>query len=303
MTVVGWVTSVFDALVIPVTMKELIRDGFLVPFTMIRPDHQLENNEIAAKPVDAYLAHAAGRQAIAFALHIKAATEFCDQFKDAGIASELVTGTTPGGERAAILNRYKDGTTRVLWNVGIATEGFDHRPTSCVILARNIGPLALYLQCLGRALRCSPGKTDAVLVDLQGSSWSHGKPDDDREWTLEGDGKNKTVLPPIAERFCAVCGVLVEMDAAVCPGCGIAKPELTTPEVVNVRLVKFAAKIAEGPEKRAATLARWIDDAVKAGHKPGKAAFKFKGTYGAFPTAEIQRLAAAIRRQSTSAID
>lgn len=285
----------FDALIVPVTMKELIRTGFLVPFTLIRPDRQLATDEIARRPVDAYRENAMGRQAIGFALHIKAATEFCDQFKAEGIPSGIVTGVMAAGERRTVLEQYKSGVLRVLWNVGVATEGFDHRPTSCVILARSIGPLALYLQTLGRALRCDAGKENAVLIDLGGSSWTHGSPDDDRTWSLEGDGTGrKSALPSPPERFCAVCGVLVEVDAPSCPGCGIAKPELTTPEVVNAKLVKFAHKLKEPPDKRAACLARWMGESEAKGHKIGAAFYKFKGVYGVTPPPDVATLAKAI---------
>lgn len=296
--------EVYDALVQPISMKEAIRLGHLVPFDLIRPDHQLESGQIAAKPVDAYLAHAKGRQTAVYAMHIKAANHFRDEFLEAGITCGVVTGAMPYHERSRVLSDYADGHLRVIVSVGTLTEGWNDPPTSCVILARSVGSVSLFLQALGRALRLSHGKKSAVFLDLHGASWTHGSPDDDRDWCLEGDALRKTTLPPIAERFCAVCGILIEMDAPICPGCGIVKPELTTPEVVNARLVKFAAKIAEGPEKRAATLARWIDEAVAAKQKVGKAAFRYKGTYGAFPTSEIQRLAADIRRrQSTPAID
>ena len=122
-------------------MKELITQGFLTPFVLVRPDHQLENDQIAARPVDAYKAQAPGRKAIVFALHTKAARDFTEQFNAEGITAAMVWGDMPPGERRQTLDKYKAGEITVLVNCGVLTEGFDDRPTSCVILARSVGSL------------------------------------------------------------------------------------------------------------------------------------------------------------------
>ncbi len=286
----------FEALITPITMKELIAQGFLTPFTLVRPGHPLENDQIAARPVDAYKAEAPGRKAIVFALHTKAAREFTEQFVAEGVTAAMVWGDMPPGDRRQVLDQYKAGAITVLINCGVLTEGFDDRPTSCVILARSVGSLSLFLQMCGRGLRTTPasGKKDCILIDLHGSSWTHGSPDDDRDWSLEGDQIKKKTAEKIPERFCAVCGVLVEVDAPICPGCGIPKPELKCPDVVNARLVKFAKKIAEPPEKRAETLARWMREARGKGHKVGAAFHRYRGVYGAMPPREIVRAAEAL---------
>ncbi len=286
--------DIYEALVQPLPMKDAIAQGFLVPYQLIRPERQLESKQIATKPVDAYLAHAKGRKAAVFAMNINAANHFKDEFIAAGIPTGVVTGTMPGGDRARALASYAQGDLRVLISVGVLSEGWDDPPTSCVILARSIGSVGWYLQAVGRALRLSPGKKDAVILDLGGSSHTHGAPDDDREWSLEGDGLAKKEASPLLERFCSVCGVLVEVDAPICPGCGIAKPEMVAPEVVNARLVKFAKKLAEGPDKRAATLARWLDEARKLNHKRGKALHRYRGVYGTFPPPDIVKAAERI---------
>lgn len=245
--------GLFDSLVCPISMKELIREGFLVPFELKRPARALQPNQIAQSPVDAYLEHAPGLKTIVFAAHIKAATSFRDEFRAKGIAAEIVTGAMDVGERRSILAAFKAGKITVLCNVGVLTEGFDDRSLACVILARSIGSLSLYLQMVGRALRLSleTGKTHAVLIDLFGSSHALGAPDDDREWSLEGDGlKHGKKLEQAPERFCPVCGVLLEGDAGICELCGICKPELAPPDVVNVPLVKYEAKKREPEEVR-----------------------------------------------------
>jgi superfamily II DNA or RNA helicase len=277
--------DLFDSLVCPISMKDLIAQGFLVPYTLIAPERPLRNDQIAARPVDAYLTHAAGRKAIVFAAHIKAAAEFLEQFKAAGVAAGMVTGEMHPSERRATLDAYKSGRLTVLCNVGVLTEGFDDRPTSCVILARSVGSVSLYLQICGRALRTSPksGKADAILIDLHGSCRIHGLPDDDREFSLEGDGVVRNNLEKAPERFCPVCGVLLEGDATVCDLCGIAKAEMVPPEVVNTKLVKYAAKLREPEKVRKAYFEKLKAIARANSYKPFQPIAKYKAIYGEAP--------------------
>lgn len=287
--------EVYDAMVSPISMRELIAQGYLCPYEMIAPPGKLSSGTIAQSPVDAYLEHAPGQKAAVFSGNIKAAEKHCDEFLAAGIKAAVVTGTMDAGLRRQTLERYERDEIRVLINVGILTEGWDHPPTSCVILARALGSLSLYLQIVGRALRLSPGKSKALILDLHGSSHDFGAPDDDRDYHLDGDAiRSKLSVNPF--RHCIGCGVTIEGDATICDLCGIAKPELTAPDVVNVKLVKFAAKRREGNIDRAKSLARWMGDAVAKGHKMGAAFHKYKAVYAEKPTEEILELVRQLRR-------
>lgn len=278
--------GLMDALVCPITMKELIAQGFLVPYELHAPPKPLKNDQIAQKPVDAYLELAAGRKAIVFAGNIKAAKEFQAQFIAKGIPCGMVWGDMDGADRKRVLDEYRSGRLRVLTNVGVLTEGFDDRSTSCVILARSVGSLSLYLQMCGRGLRASPEtlKTDCVIIDLQGSSRIHGEPADDREWTLEGEGIRKKALEQPKERFCLVCKVLLEPDSGtVCDLCGIARPEAVPPEVMNVKLVRYAAKLREPEHVRKEYFLKLQAIARANGYSPWQPVMKFRAIYGEDP--------------------
>ena len=90
---------------------------------------------------------------------------------------EVVSGTTPKKEREAILERFKNGETEVVANVGVLTTGFDHPALDTIILARPTMSLALYYQMVGRAIRPYPDK-DGWVVDLCGSVTKFGKVED-----------------------------------------------------------------------------------------------------------------------------
>lgn len=288
----------YDDLVCPITMKQLIVQGFLVPYTMVAPANALRKGAIAQRPVDAYKAHALGRKCAVFAGNVKAAEDFVEQFNADGVPAAIVTGTMDAGLRTRTLARYESGELRVIVSIGVLGEGWDDPPTSAIIIARSLGSVALYLQICGRGLRISPstGKTDCVIMDLHGSSHEFGPPDEEREWTLEGDGivKKGVLANPFTQ--CKGCGVTIEGGANICDLCGIAKPELKAPDVLGVALVKFAAKRREGNEDRARTLARFMNDCVAKGHNPGAAFHRYKGTYGETPTNDIAQLAREMRR-------
>lgn len=280
--------GLMDALVCPISMKELIERGFLCPYELIAPADTLKNDEIAQRPVDAYLEHAAGRKAIVFASNVKAAREYTSQFRAKGIACEMVWGEMGAGERRRVLDDYRDGRIQVLTNVGVLTEGFDDRPTSCVILARSIGSLSLYLQICGRGLRISKetGKTNCIIIDLHGTCRKpdFGEPADDREWTLEGKGIRQKNLERPLERFCLVCKVLLDADSGnVCDFCGVVRPEAAPPEVVNAKLVRYAAKLREPEHVRKAYFEKLKAIAKANGYSTWQPIMKYRAIYNEDP--------------------
>jgi DNA repair protein RadD len=275
--------NIYDSLVCPITVKRAIARGFLTPFELHRPSRALKSGQIAQKPVDAYLEHASGRKAIVF--------------------SGMVTGKMDAGTRRQTIDAYKAGKLRVLVNVGVLTEGFDDPPTSCVILARAIGSLGLYLQICGRALRLSrqTGKTDTIILDLHGSSYTHGPPDEEHEWELEGEAVKKRKAKLLDVRFCAICQALLEEDVTVCPECGTPRPEPVVPEVVGTKLVKYAQKRRESPEARTNYLVKLILEAQQNSYKLGWAYNKYKVVYGDYPPNEIKAAASKILKAQPAA--
>jgi len=91
---------------------------------------------------------------------------------------ELVSGDMPPGERARILEGFKEGDIRVVVNVGVLTTGFDHPDLDTVIMARPTKSLALWYQIVGRAIRPSPRKERGWIVDLCGNVDRFGKVED-----------------------------------------------------------------------------------------------------------------------------
>lgn len=73
---------------------------------------------------------------------------------------------------------FESGERQFLVNVGKATEGYDHPPTSCVVMGRPTKSRALAVQMIGRGTRGGPlcpipGKDDCLVIDFTGATEQH----------------------------------------------------------------------------------------------------------------------------------
>jgi superfamily II DNA or RNA helicase len=126
----------------------------------------------------AYIEHAADRSGILFAPTVSAAYAFADALAEQGVKVETVHGALPTEERRAILRRLADGTTQVVANCMVLTEGFDSPRVSCVVVARPTRHAGLYQQMVGRGLRVDHTRPwqaqDCLILDVVGVSALHG---------------------------------------------------------------------------------------------------------------------------------
>jgi superfamily II DNA or RNA helicase len=98
------------------------------------------------------------RRSIVFTVSVKQAEVLCGIFNRVipGIAS-WVCGKTSDQERQQVLDKFKKGSTSILVNVGITTEGYDNPWVDLIVMARPTKSELLYRQCAGRGTRVLPG--------------------------------------------------------------------------------------------------------------------------------------------------
>src|SRR3546814_7034524 len=84
---------------------------------------------------------------VAHAVHVR------DAFRDAGVTAAMIDGNMKDGERRGVLAAYDRGEIQVVTNCMVLTEGWDHQPTSCVILLRPSSYKSTMIQMIGRGLR------------------------------------------------------------------------------------------------------------------------------------------------------
>lgn len=83
--------------------------------------------------------------------------------------SSCVSAKTPKKEREQIIQDFKSGKIKTVFNVGTLTVGFDFPALDTIIIARPTMSLALYMQMIGRGIRVHESKTHCALVDMCGN--------------------------------------------------------------------------------------------------------------------------------------
>jgi DNA repair protein RadD len=281
--------ALFDELVEVASIEQLTTDGVLVPCDVVWPGARLKSRKIAADPVDAYLAHVPGSSCIVFCADVEAAKDVAARFMQRGIPAACVEGSMSGGARKAAIDAFRAKRLRVLVNVFVLTEGFDAPHTDAIILARGCSAVSTYLQIVGRALRCSPGKTRATLVDLVGAFKVHGMPDARRVYSLEGDGiRLASGEKPEAVRQCATCGCVFAAGPRECPRCG-AVPEYKPIEVDERELVRAKRSDVASPEERE-TFLDWLEgERFRKGYEVGWVSNRYRARFGGWPHRKVRR--------------
>ena len=119
-------------------------------------DHLGHNRERTYRIVElAETVAARHPRTIVFCPSVESALECNKLLRDKGIAANVITASTPGEDRRAIIDVFKSNSREhiVLFNYGVLTAGFDAPRTRCVIIARPTTSLVLYSQMAGRAMR------------------------------------------------------------------------------------------------------------------------------------------------------
>lgn len=124
-----------------------------------------------------------GRKVMLFANSIKHVEALSNAFDLLGVKHERVHSKRSIDDNDESIRRYKANEVRLIINMSMLTIGFDDPETDCVVLARPTKILRLYLQIIGRCLRASKGKTDALILDLAQCISTHGFAEDYRDFT------------------------------------------------------------------------------------------------------------------------
>ncbi len=236
--------DVFDNVADQVRLGELIASGHLVPprtfvidvgvqdqlkavrkavsdFDMSEVAEIMDRAPITEEVVRNWQEKAADRPTVVFCSTVAHAAHVAEAFNAAGIPTGLIHGDLPGDERRNILSAFTKGEIRVITNVAVLTEGWDHPPMSCVVLLRPSSYKSTMIQMVGRGLRTvdpaeHPGviKTDCVVLDFGTSSLTHGTLEQDVD--LEG----KTGTGDAPSKTCPVCQADIPMASRECPICG-----------------------------------------------------------------------------------
>lgn len=263
------------------TTAELIARGFLSPYDYYAPslpdmtgvttegqaEAVMDRPELIGDMVEHYLRLAKGQPGIVFAHSIEHSRHLVDAYRGNGVRAAHIDGEMSTKERERIDGMFRDREIEILSNCALLGEGYDVPGVVYVGLGRRTQSVSLFLQMAGRALRTAPGKDRAIICDHAANAFTHGLPDDEREWSLEGRTKKKPGAvnddaDPV--RQCMDCYRVYPSTLKACPGCGATMS--TTPREIKqregelVRLEKEALKARIAEEKKRAAAARKTEE-------------------------------------------
>ncbi len=304
----------FDKMISGPTIPELQAQGYLSAFKYFAPtipdlssvglvageynaaeiDRIMQGKTIVGDIVQHWHDKAPGLLTIGFAPSISASRAYVEAFQAAGVSAAHIDGETPREQRRAICEAFGRRDIMVLFNVGIAEEGFDIGSYSdsditieALIGARPTKSLRLARQINGRVLRPKP--QPAVILDHAGNFTRHGMPDDIINWTLDGESKAAPRVFSVTQ--CPKC-YLVFRNSEVCPHCGDVRPvqerkiSRTDGELKEIRESDALERLRLAEEekkklRREVGMARSLDALLKIEHERGYKSGWARMKYGA----------------------
>jgi DNA repair protein RadD len=227
--------ALFHDLLEPVTIEELVADGFLstlrskvtqskldVSGVHKRGGEYIESELQAAVDTDENnqnvvqeVIRLAGdrRSWLFFCAGVDHAKHVCAELLQSGISAACVTGETPKGERERILTEYKAGRIRALTNANVLTTGFDAPNIDLIAMLRPTMSPGLYVQMAGRGLRLKDHTDHCLVLDFAGVVQKHGPITAVQIPDKAGSGEAPT-------KACPKCEEIVHASAKQCPECG-----------------------------------------------------------------------------------
>lgn len=244
----------FDAVVYRYSILDGIRDGYLCPAFSVTAEDKVDasrlrtrQGEFTAESSDAQMIaamdnhiaqmvqHGAARRAwLVFEAGTKSASAMAERMNGSpwNIPTGLVLGETPAGERANTIAAYRSGRLRALVNVNALTTGFDVPHVDMLVMRRPTKSLGLYIQQVGRGLRCvggtietsrASGKFDCIVLDFAGNIDRHGP--------LDFIRVKETVARLVS---CETCGKRNAQAAARCWSCNSLMTKLCPACLENI---------------------------------------------------------------------
>ena len=234
--------ALFDAIIEPTSIEELIYKGHLAPLRSKitkqsldttgvhkRGGEYIESELQAAVDTEDNNRHvvqevielAGDRKAwLFFCAGVKHAEHVRDVLQAQGVLAECVTGETPKKERERILTDFKSGRLRALTNANVLTTGFDYPDIDLIAMLRPTMSPVLYVQMAGRGMRAKTHTDHCLVLDFAGVVATHGPITAVQPPKKGRDGNGEAPV-----KVCDNCNELVHISAMVCPACGHPFPE------------------------------------------------------------------------------
>ena len=234
--------AIFDALIEPVSIEELIFKGHLAILRSKQTGFKLDTSGVHKRGgdfieselqkavdttdnnqamIDEVIKRAEGRKSwMFFATGVRHAEHLRDILLSRGISAVAVTGNMAKKEREQAIADFKSGKITAITQVGCLNVGFDHPDIDLLVMARPTMSPGLYLQMAGRGMRPKSHTDHCLVLDFAGVVATHGPITAVRPPKKAGDGNGETPV-----KVCDSCGELCAIAVSICPACGHPFPE------------------------------------------------------------------------------
>jgi DNA repair protein RadD len=242
--------ALFDALLEPVSIEELVFKGYLSTLRSKVTSAKLDTSGVKKRGgefieselqaavdtddnnqrvVQEVITLAGDRKAwLVFCTGVQHAEHVAEVLRQHGVAAQCVTGETPKAERKRMLDDFKAGKLRALTNANVLTTGFDYPDIDLIAMLRPTMSASLYVQMAGRGMRVKSHTDHCLVLDFAGVVEMHGPIVAVQPPKKGGDGDGEAPV-----KVCDNCDELVHISAKECPSCGHPFPE---PEEKKLKL-------------------------------------------------------------------
>jgi superfamily II DNA or RNA helicase len=199
--------DVFETMVLGPTVQELIAKGYLSPYRYLAPPSPFDKAKLrmiggdyGKQEIDRiirltplfgdtilhYRKFLDGKRVLVFCPTVLLCYDIAEAYNKADIPAAVLEGNMSFEDRRVILNRFRDGEIKAIMSCDLIGEGLDIPAVEGIQMLRPTKSTSIFLQQVGRALRPSPGKKEAIILDHAANVFRHGMPDEERVWTLNG---------------------------------------------------------------------------------------------------------------------
>jgi len=236
--------AIFDTLIEPVSIEELVIDGYLAPLRSKLADRTIDVSNVHKRRgefveselqaavdtveqtntiVNEIVARSEGRKhwlmfcsGVVHSFHVR------DALRAKGVTAETITGETSKKERERLLFEFKRGNITAITNANVLTTGFDFPDIDLIAMIRPTLSASLYVQMCGRGMR-PKSKTDHCLVlDFAGNVSRHGPITRVVPPKRKGSSKKGEECPT---KSCPQCNEIQHASVRTCECCGFEFPK------------------------------------------------------------------------------
>lgn len=307
----------FESVTNVVTMKELVEDGFLVPFKVFvakeintkglkivgdewqKDGLQERGLQLVGDVVDEYvkLSHqvfGCYKKTICFSTGVLHSQQLQKQFADRGLNFLSISYKDDEDAKQRILEEFakSDSGINGLISTDILTKGFDQSDVEHVILARPLRKsFSTHVQMVGRGARPHEGKKFCVLQD-HSSNWLRFADDWEELFhdgiKVLGSSPDKKPRKEPTERQkkeskCPKCQVLWTFPDDKCGQCGFIRERKKNVNTIAGEMLELKAGERKAPVNHQDFYSQMLYYARSKGFKEGWAAYKHKERFGVMP--------------------